>query len=384
MNRHVLIASLVSWVLLVVVGCRFDHPGDGADAASAGKSGGYGGASTSSSGMTTSTGGAAGSPTGTGGVACDGSVAPPDGGTIGPMVDAATIDGASPPSPDAGGSSDAGTGTAHIRLANFGSQNTSFDFCARKHDPANSSPYDIGPVLASRGVASGILQQQVTAYIDFAPGQYDFRLVGPNAPDCTKPLSFNPVAPFLIPYDVTDAPNTESDTWWTFIAHGSGNHGNAFSKFQDEHAPAPEHALVRYANVTSFDRAMDFGFGTDASFSPVFTNVAFRQVGAGEGVDALGYLRIAPVSQQFAVDRFTGGAGDVGKLLVDLPSGDVASFFGFDVDFMVVCHDLAPPKGWFSDCQGKPGFPADAGGTTPPPSDAGLPDVPDHGSIPEF
>jgi virginiamycin B lyase len=52
---------------------------------------------------------------------------------------------------------------------------------------------------------------------------------------------------------------------------------------------------------------------------------------------------------------------------------------------MVACRDLAPPKGLFSDCQTKPEFPPpDAGTDTPPPSDAGPPDVPDHGAIREF
>jgi hypothetical protein len=365
MNRHAHHASLASSLFLAAAGCNFD-PHGGAGPVTTGSSGGYAGASTASTGNETSTGGTAGAPTGTGG--SGGDVPPsPDGGTV-------DQDAMTPPAPDGGTQvPDSSTGMAHIRIANLGSSAGSFDFCVRRHDSANTALYDIGPVLGSRGVSSGIPQQRASAYFDFESGRYDFRLVAANAPDCTKPLPFRSDAPFFIPYDIASAPEMANDTWWTLVAHSVGNHDNdSFSTFQDEHASVPEKALVRFANVTSLRSAMDFGFGRDATFSLLFANVAADKVGSGDGVDALGYLPIAPASQTYAVDRFAGGAGDVGKLLVDLPAGDVASFYGFNIDFLVVCHDLVPPTGFLSDCQGKPQLTDDSGTVTPPPSDGGL------------
>jgi streptogramin lyase len=380
MNHHVRHASLASWVLLATAGCRFD-PHGGADPATTGSSGGYGGASTAGGGNEMSAGGTAGAPNGTGGSGGD-TPTSPDAGQ----------DATMPPAPDGGTQvadsstpgADGATGLAHVRLGNFGSAHDSFDFCLRLHDPANASPYDIGPVLGSHGVSTGIPRQAASAYFDFAPGQYDVRLVDAGAQDCTKATYFSSDAPFFIPYDIARAPEMAKGTWWTLVAHGFGNHGNdSYTIFQDEHASVPEKALVRFANLTSVPIAMDFGFGSDASFSPVFTQVATQQVGSGDGVDTLGYLPVAPASQVYAVYRHAGGGADVAKLLVDLPAGDVASFFAFNIDYMAVCHDVTPPKGLLSDCQGKTVVPPDAGSGTPP-SDAGPPDVPDHGAIREF
>src|SRR5438445_3026320 len=162
MNRHIRHASMASWFLLATAGCNFDSHGGGG-LATDGSSGGYGGASTAGAGTETSAGGTGGAPNGTGGSGCDVPTSP-DGGTAGQ-------DGTMPPAPDGGapvpdsstpgvdgggggGSSDGSTGMAHIRLANFGAAAPSFDFCVRRHDPANAAPYDIGPVLASRGASS--------------------------------------------------------------------------------------------------------------------------------------------------------------------------------------------------------------------------------------
>jgi virginiamycin B lyase len=218
----------------------------------------------------------------------------------------------------------------------------------------------------------------MTAYFDFSPGSYDVRFV-PAATadhDCTKMPDITRPG-----FERTAFLDLASDSWWSLLYRLSGNHDDAFSKFQDEHDAFAGQVRLRFANMNPLGTAMSFGFGTSAFFSPLFTSVPMDGVGAGPNVDTRGYVTTAPLGRQFAVTRFgAGNSGDVATMGVEIGADEVVSFFSYSINQILFCRDLAPANGLLSNCTSGPGIAIDAG-TGATPGEAG---ADTSGSIQEF
>jgi streptogramin lyase len=291
---------------------------------------------------------------------------------------------AGPNTPDAGPSADAGNpapdgrccATTHVRLIHL-IDAPSLDFCLRRHDPMNKAPYDIGPLLASRGSTSGIPQGAASTYFDLPAGAYDVRLTtGARQGDCSQSLS-----PFMPGFgDTTSLPIFDTGAFVTIMAAGNLAHLNlTIRAFTDERTNASDlTAALRFINswYPSFDE--DFGFNTGATFEPVFRDVKQLEFGIGDTVDAFGYKRIGPVGGVTAVARHAGSPPtdlDITGTGVTLLNGGVYSFFMLGGTAIVLCHDSAPPVGLLSSCETLPRAPRPDAGTEQP-VDAGAPDEP--------
>jgi len=229
----------------------------------------------------------------------------------------------------------AAEGTAYLRFGNFAS--SPVDYCLRPHDPADTAPFTIGPVLASRGVATGISSGSVTQYLALPSGQYDVRDVPLGSSDCSTRRD-----PTTQGRDRTKLSVLPSGTSWTFALMPYANHDATLVAVQDERAPAEGRALLRGANIGSYPSInLDFGFVADDAFAPLLTNVPLHAVSSGPGVDPLGYLPIEPISGATLAIRHSTGTGIVAKLAnLDLPAGAVVTAYASVTGPMFLCSEL--------------------------------------------
>jgi hypothetical protein len=218
----------------------------------------------------------------------------------------AAVDGSSPSEHDAG----LVPGNA-VRVANVGG--LTFDFCYRPHS-TGTEPYT-GPALRSLGLSGGLVNNEVSSYFPvLAPGDYDFILrPGGNSTPCTGTgrvvMVHIPDAAFVTLLVVAGGPNAQ-----VYV-------------FVDEHTVDPTKAKIRLLNGASTS-GIEVGIGTGGSFMPLISGVLQSKVGQGTGVDANGYLELAPLVSQTFVGRIDGTTADfVVAPGITLLAGSVTTIF---------------------------------------------------------
>ncbi|MGA7118736.1 MAG: DUF4397 domain-containing protein [Polyangiaceae bacterium] len=267
----------------------------------------------------------------------------PDASSPGTFADGASSDSGSA-APDAGSS-------ALVRVAHLSPDAPAVDFCIAAHGTTSFS----GPVLKGASLTAGISYPSVTEYLPVPPGQYDVRLVAPNAADCSTSLAGLP--------DFKSLPALPANASVTIAAEGqvSADAGVPFgltAYVDDATAPAGK-ASLRFVHASPGTPPVDVGTSAGATFSAVFSDVAFGAVAAAAGpIDANGYLQTAPLSDVELSARAHGAQTDVLVIpSASLPAGAVATAFAIGKLGntktpleVLLCVDNAAPTAGLSSC----------------------------------
>jgi hypothetical protein len=292
MKQHKFLLSSIGLVVSVgLAGCSDDEGGSGSG----------GSAGTAGSSGSTGSGGSAGKAGSGGSSGSTGS-----GGTGGASGSAGT--GAS------GG--DSGTPTGSVRLAHLSPDAPAVDVCV---DPGSGF---IGPVLKGAGDTDGLAYPEVTAYLDVPAATYAVRIVAPNAADCATALGGLP--------DVEGVAVAEGGAY-TAAAVGMLTPAGDDEAFSIEvladvsEAANAAQGYLRFIHASPDTPAVDVGTGSGESFSAVWTDVEFPNVGQVGGGD---YLETDPLDGVEVSARASGTTSDALVIpSVDLPAGAVATAF---------------------------------------------------------
>jgi hypothetical protein len=207
------------------------------------------------------------------------------------------IEGATEKEPGGGASL---TVSSSVRLVNLISDAPAFDVCLRTHGADPATPFDIGPLLATHGLAAGLAYPQASSYVSVAPGTYDLRVVAAGAPDCATRLDGIP--------DRIDIGSFDPHGHASLVAVGSlAKSFFALDVHRDEVTTAPDRAKLRFIHDTVAAPALDVGIGAGGSFTPLFAGVPFRSAGAA---DPYGYSDVAPSADTTLVLRIAGRTFD--------------------------------------------------------------------------
>jgi hypothetical protein len=309
-------------------------------------------------------------------IACgsdDGATAPsPDaGGTIAdaqPPPNDSTLSEAS--DVDAGASEDAGTldadasvPPAFVRFAWFvGGRSTSgtplaFDVCVAPHGTGAFT----GPLLATSGFAAGLQPFDVTTYFPVLPGRYDARIVSAGSASCASADAGAT--------DFTSLPAIASGQSVSTVFVDpveTGAMADVFT-FTDDTSTTSGKAKVRFVNVSESDlvtpiaddagddagvlvTGADLGIGSGVLFTSLFADVSSQ-----EEIDPTatnGYREIDPLAGVDMTMRPPGSSLEDGQLGTDaltLPAGDLFTAFyateanaGSPQPVLVWCFDGEP------------------------------------------
>jgi hypothetical protein len=206
--------------------------------------------------------------------------------------------------------------TARVRVAHLSPDAPAVDFCL-----AAAGSGEFGrPVLAGAGGITGLSYGRVTRYLDVPAGQYDVRLVAPNAADCASSLGGLP--------DITDLPELTAGASATIAAIGKLAHGDD-DEFQlrayiDDATVGENEAKLRFIHASPGTPNVDVGIGGGAFFKPVFANVEYGGFQAHDN----GYVTTAPFDGIEISARATGATADVIAIKpASLPAGAIATAF---------------------------------------------------------
>jgi hypothetical protein len=308
--RSILFVSSFVVLGLVAAACGSDDDDNGSSGT--GATGGSGGSTGGSGG---STGGSGGSTGGSGGST---------GGSAG-----------------TGGGNDGGAEMAMARVAHLSPDAPAVDFCV------DGGSGFIGPVLKGAGDTDGLAYSEVTQYLPLPAGTYDVRLVAPNAADCTTALGGLP--------DV-EGVALAADAAYTAAATGmltppSGTEPFAIELYADTiTATNAAKAYVRFIHASADTPAVDVGTGSGGSFTAVWSNVEFPNVGDAPGGGD--YLETDPLTNVTLSARASGTTADALVLNgVSVPAGAVVTAFAIgnlggapQPLKVLVCIDSASPQ----------------------------------------
>jgi hypothetical protein len=167
---------------------------------------------------------------------------------------------------------------ARIRVAHLSPDAPAVDVCV--FTAANMLV--AGPVLKGAGDTDGLAYPDATGYVPLPAGSYKFRIVAPNAANCDTALAGLPdVGP--LPLDAGEA--------YTAAAVGrltppEGAQGFEVIALQDNlGTPAAGKAHLRFVHAASDVPNVDVGL-VGATFTPVWSNIAYKSAGAYTPVDA--------------------------------------------------------------------------------------------------
>lgn len=194
----------------------------------------------------------------------------------------------------AGGGS---VGNAEVRVAHLSPDAPAVDFCLLPEDaPA------VGPVLQSVGVSAGLSYPNVTGYLPVPAGTYGVRLLTADALTCDDALG---IADFP---GITVSENVNYTVAATGMVAPSVNDA-AFDleAYVDNLEVAADKVSVRFIHLSPDTPNVDVGVGSGASFSPLFSNVAYGAVGQVGGGS---YLQTDPLFNVTLSARATGTKGD--------------------------------------------------------------------------
>ncbi len=266
---------------------------------------------------------------------------------------------------------DMGGGTGNVRVAHLSPDAPAVDFCAAPHGTTTF----IGPVLKMNGLASGLAFKQITGYLPLPVGQYDVRIVAPNAADCNTALAGLP--------DITNLPAVTSGAYVTVAALGQVTTG-AMTPLQvkayvDEHALPPGkemdvllrlvHAAPTLGPVDVYVNAlnMDVKVTSNLAFPNFPTSLEATVMALGINVDMNGYIDVpSSLSGMLAQGgvatvklRMAGSMTDLLTLMAPVMGGQIISGFAVGGDGMaplqvLVCNDLAAAMNGLSACTALP------------------------------
>lgn len=245
-----------------------------------------------------------------------------------------------------GGAGGGAAATADVRVAHLSSDAPAVDVCVT----ADGATW-VGPVMKSLGATDGLAFQQVTGYLALPAATYTARLVAPNAADCETSLAGLP--------DVPGLAVAEGGSYTVAAIGALAPTGNeeAFrvTAFVDDADVASGKAKLRFVHASADTPNVDVGTGEGASFSAVFTDVAFGTVGKVGGKD---YLETDPLTDVTISARATGTTTDALVLPgVSLPAGAIATAFAIgNLDgtpsplAVLVCVDNGSPAANLTPC----------------------------------
>jgi len=238
----------------------------------------------------------------------------------------------------------------YVRVAHLSPNAPAVDFCLK-----NGTGSFAGPVLKDLGITAGLPYSKVTEYLPIIPGTYTARLVAPDAADCTTSLAGLP------DYSL---PSLSGGTYATVAAVGLVGGTPAFTvkPFVDEHVTAAGKAALRFIHASPGTPAVDVGLESGATFTPVFSAVAYPSITIGGGVDSNGYVETAPLTGVTVAARATGTTTDALVVPgVSLPASASATVFAIGIIGStptplkaLVCVDNAPPTAGLSECAIEP------------------------------
>jgi hypothetical protein len=216
----------------------------------------------------------------------------------------------------AGGTGDGGTMMGRLRVAHLSPDAPAVDVCV------NPGSGFIGPVLATAGDSNGLAYPEVTSYVAVPAATYSVRIVAPGSANCNTALASLP--------DVTGvAVAANSD--YTAAAVGMltpGASDDAFSikLLLDDNTPDNSaKGYLRFVHASPDAPAVDVGLGSGSSFTAVWTDVEFGEVGQVSGKN---YVETDPIANGTVSARATGTTADA--LVIpgaNLPAGAVATAF---------------------------------------------------------
>jgi hypothetical protein len=138
----------------------------------------------------------------------------------------------------------------------------------------------------------------------------------------------------------------------------------ALKVFADDHAaPIPAGNInLRFIHGSAGTAAVDVGLGSGGTFTPLFANVAFRNIGAGAGIDPNGYISSAPLAAQTLSARLSGGTTDaVVAPNITITANTLATAFAIgkvsDATHplkILLCLDSNAPTGVLTSCTAAP------------------------------
>jgi hypothetical protein len=208
-------------------------------------------------------------------------------------------------------------GSGQVRVAHLSPGSPAVDVCVI---PNGGTP--IGPVLKGAGDTDGLAYSEVTEYVELPEGTYDFRIVAPNAANCDEALAGLP--------DVTGVTVAAGGAYTaaaTGVLLNPGPNDADFSVelYEDDLTSDAAKVRIRFIHASPDTPNVDVGVGSGKAFTPVWTNVAFPDVGL---VGGEAYVAVDPLTDATLSARATGS--DTDALVLDgvtLPAGAVVSVF---------------------------------------------------------
>jgi Domain of unknown function (DUF4397) len=278
---------------------------------------------------------------------------------VGPTDGAAAPDASPMATPDAGSSAT----KASVRVAHLSPDAPAVDFCLAAHGSTTFA----GPVLKGAGAAAGLSYPDVTKYLAVDAMQYDVRLVMPGASDCSTSLAGLA--------DFTSLPALPAGAYATIAAIGDVDRADAavndppfvLKAFIDDSTVAAGMGALRFVHASPGTPAVDVGLGQGTSFTKIFSDVSFGNIGTGGGLDPNGYVVTAPFTGQPVSARIAGQPVDAGADALTVPgvslaAGEIATAFAIGGKTgaatpplqVLLCNDSAPPSGLLAVCSAGP------------------------------
>lgn len=208
---------------------------------------------------------------------------------------------------------------AGVRVANWSPDAPAFDFCLAPH---GTSAFQ-GPILAAQvnseaeagacpSTASALEFTQVSSYSFVQPMQYDVKLVAAGSGSCASGFLSS-----------TSLPSLGVSSFETIALVGEFNKmgsdpGLQITGFLDDWTPADAGISMRFIQAAPALSALDFGLGSGAKFTPIFTSVPFDSAakmamapdGGPASMDSNDYLPLPALSGASLSTRVHGSTQD--------------------------------------------------------------------------
>jgi hypothetical protein len=199
---------------------------------------------------------------------------------------------------------------AQIRVAHLSPDAPAVDVCVF----TATDMLVAGPVLKGLNDTDGLAYPDATGYVPLPAGSYKFRIVAPNAANCDTALAG---LPDVGPLDLAAGE--------AYTAAAVGQLGTTPATFEvialadNLGAPAAGKAHLRFVHASDGTPNVDVGLA-GATFTPVWSNIAYKAAGA-----------YTPVDGPFTADVGAAVAGTPNPVIVftdiDIPAGAIVDIF---------------------------------------------------------
>jgi hypothetical protein len=251
-------------------------------------------------------------------------------------------------------STGADMGIALIRIAHLSPNKPPIDVCLAPHGSGRFT----GPILKPAGIPpNGLAYSQVSKYLSIGAGQYDVRIVDGGATTCAQSL-----------FDATTLPTFSAGGSFTIVGTGfiPPNPGDpkayTIAVYSEDTNSTDDGILLRFIHSAPDVPSLDFGAGSGANFTVLFSDVSYLKIGTSVSppADANGYITLQAATPPVTYGlRLHGSNTDLLTVSsnVGLPNRTIATVFAIgDLTGMpkplqtLICIDNAPPSGAFSAC----------------------------------